>query len=252
MTAAIAARELRSLFLSPLAWVILAVVVFILAYAFLVQVQVFTEIQPRLAGLPSAPGVTEIVAAPLFEFAAMMLLLVAPLLTHRAIAAERRAGTLVLLQSAPVSSTQIVLGKYLGLLAFFALLALLVAAMPASLALGTVPDWGHLGACVLTLILLLSAFVAMGVFISSAVEEPIAAAMITFGALLLLKIIDWSTEVATETRTGVLMRYLSMSRHYEPLLAGRFASSDVLYFVILTLVCLALAIWRLDADRLHG
>lgn len=118
MTAVIAARELRSLFLSPLAWVILAVVVFILAYAFLVQVQVFTEIQPRLAGLPSAPGVTEIVAAPLFEFAAMILLLVAPLLTHRAVAAERRGGTLVLLQSAPVSSTQIVLGKYLGLLAF--------------------------------------------------------------------------------------------------------------------------------------
>jgi ABC-2 type transport system permease protein len=100
--------------------------------------------------------------------------------------------------------------------------------------------------------LLLSAFVSLGVFISSAVEEPVAAAMITFGALLLLKIIDWSTEVATETKTGGVMRYLSMSRHYEPLLGGRFSSSDVLYFVILTLVCLALAIWRLDADRLHG
>jgi ABC-2 type transport system permease protein len=252
MTAAIAARELRSLFLSPLAWVILAVVTFILAYAFLVQVQVFTEFQPRLSGLPSAPGVTEIVAAPLFEFAAMILLLVAPLLTHRVIAGERRAGTLILLQSAPVSATQIVLGKYLGLLSFFAIIVLLLAAMPVSLAVGTVPDWRHLGACVLTLMLLLSAFVALGVFISSAVEEPVAAAMITFGALLLLKIIDWSTEVATETKTGGVMRYLSMSRHYEPLLGGRFSSSDVLYFVILTLVCLALAIWRLDADRLHG
>lgn len=247
----IASRELRALFVSPLAWVTLAVVSFIMAYVFLIQVQLFTEYQPRLAGLPSAPGVTEIVAAPMFRFAALLLLLIAPLLTHRSIAGERRSGTLTLLQAAPVAPRQIVLGKWLGLMGFFSVFLLLVVAMPASLALGTSPDWRHLAACMLTLLLLLSAFSAIGIFISSLVDDPIAAAMLTFGALLLLKIIDWTSEVSTGTVPSLALRYLSMSRHYEPLLGGRFASTDVLYFVLLTAMFLALSVWRLEEDRLQ-
>jgi ABC-2 type transport system permease protein len=251
MIRAIAARELRAMFLSPLAWVTLAVITLIVAYVFLIQVQLFTEYQPRLAGLPSAPGVTEIVAAPMFRFAALLLLLIAPLLTHRSIAGERRAGTLALLQAAPVAPRHIVLGKWLALMAFFTIIVLLIAAMPASLVLGTSPDWRHLGACIATLLLLLSAFAAIGIFISTLVDEPIAAAMVTFGALLLLKIIDWTAEVATESVSSTALHYLSMSRHYEPMLGGRFASTDVIYFILITLLFLALTVWRLEEDRLQ-
>ncbi|MGQ0657246.1 MAG: ABC transporter permease [Chromatiales bacterium] len=251
MIITIALRELRSLFLSPLAWAILAVLLFILAYVFLVQIQVFVDYQPRLAGMESAPGVTEIVAAPLFEFAAILLLLVAPLLTHGSIAGERRAGTLILLQAAPVSSSQIVFGKFVALTLFFSVLVMLVAAMPLSLAAGTVLDWRHLAACVITLVLLLGAFSAIGLFLSALVEEPVIAAVMTFGALLLLKILDWATSVASEEGTSAAFRYLSMSRHYEPMLGGRFSSIDVLYFVIFTATFLALAVWRLNEDRLQ-
>lgn len=251
MVITIALRELRSMFLSPLAWVILAVLAFILAYVFLVQMQVFVDYQPRLAGLESAPGVTEVVVAPMFEFASILLLLVAPLLTHRLIAGERRSGTLPLLQAAPVSSTQIVLGKFLALMLFFLIVTVLVVAMPASLSLGTELDWRHLAACVVTLVLLLSAFAAIGLFLSSLVEEPLVAAMLTFGALLLLKILDWATEIGSDTKSSAVFRYLSMSRHYEPMFGGRFSSVDVLYFLLLTAMFLALAVWRLEADRLQ-
>ena len=123
--------------------------------------------------------------------------------------------------------------------------------MPASLVFGTLPDWWQIGACMVTLALVLGAFAAIGVFLSALVEEPIVAAMLTFGALLLLKILDWATEAGGNTPTSEVFAYLSMSRHMQPMFAGRFASTDVLYFVILTAAFLALAAWRLEADRLQ-
>jgi len=119
MIITIAARELRSLFLSPLAWSVLAVVQFILAYLFLSQIDTFLVWQPRLAAIEGAPGISDIVIAPLFADAAIVLLLVTPLLTMRVLSEERRNRTLSLLFSAPVSMTEIILGKYLGVLAFF-------------------------------------------------------------------------------------------------------------------------------------
>ena len=123
----IAARELKALFLSPLAWAILAVVQFILAYLFLAQIDTYMMFAPRLAGMEDAPGVTDVIVAPLFGNAAVVLLLVAPLITMRVLSEERRSRTLGLLMSAPVSMTEIVLGKYLGVLGFFAVLLLMLA-----------------------------------------------------------------------------------------------------------------------------
>ena len=118
----IAGRELRSLFLSPLAWSMLAVTLFILAWLFLTQIEIFLSLQPRLAALEGAPGVADIVVAPLFADAAVVLLLITPLITMRVLSEERRNRTLSLLFSAPVSMTEIVIGKYLGILSFFLIL----------------------------------------------------------------------------------------------------------------------------------
>jgi len=126
----IAGRELRSLFLSPLAWAILAVTLFILAYLFLTQIETYLTLQPRLAAIEGAPGVADIVVAPLFADAAVVLLLITPLITMRALSEERRNRTISLLFSAPVSMTEIVMGKYLGILSFFLILLGLLALMP--------------------------------------------------------------------------------------------------------------------------
>ena len=103
MIGTIAARELRSLFFSPLAWTMLAVIQVIVAFLFLAQVDLFLQIQPRLPQMPGAPGLTEIVVAPTFGNAALILLLVVPMLTMRLVSDELRNQTLSLLFSAPVS-----------------------------------------------------------------------------------------------------------------------------------------------------
>lgn len=242
---AIAGRELRSLFLSPLAWTLLAVVQLILGYMFTTQVDFFLQLQPRLAVTPDAPGVTEIVVGPLFGNAALVLLLILPLLTMRLVADELRNRTLSLLLSAPVSMTEIVLGKYLGTLGFIAILIVLIASMPLSLLSGGTLDSGLLLAGLLGLFLLLAAFAAVGLFMSALTAQPAVAAIATFGALLMLWIVDWSGG-----ESGVLAS-LSMVRHYEPLLRGIVSTRDLAYYLIVIVTFLALTVRRLDAYRLQ-
>ena len=143
--------------------------------------------------------------------------------------------------------TEITLGKYLGLFGFFMLMLLLVALMPLALLLGGPLDFGQLGAGFLGLGLLIAAFVAIGLFLSVLTDHPTVAGVSTFGALLLLWIVDWAGE--SGEASGVL-RYLSLLSHYEPLLKGIFDSADLVYYALLTALFLILTVWRLDAERL--
>lgn len=245
----LAARELRSLFLAPLAWVVLAVVQVISALLFLLMIDSFMAVQTRLLGMDGAPGVTEAVAMPLFSNVAVILLLATPLLSMRLISEERRNRTLSLLFSTPITMTEIVLGKYLALLAFLAIVVVLVGLMPLALLVGTTLDWGLLAAGALGLMLLLAAFAAVGLFMSSLVQSPTIAAVATFGALLLLWIIDGAGAVGA---TQEMLRYLSLTSHYQAFLKGVFDSADALYYLLFIAFFLGLSIRRLDADRLGG
>jgi len=245
----IAGRELRSLFLSPLAWSILAVTLFILAYLFLTQIETYLSLQPRLAALEGAPGVADIIVAPLFADAAVVLLLITPLITMRALSEERRNRTLSLLFSAPVSMTEIVIGKYLGVLAFFLILLGLLALMPLSLLVGTELDTGKLAAGMLGLILVVAAFSAIGLYMSALTEQPTVAAVTTFGLLLLLWIVDLAGD--SDIRGGSTLAQLSMQRHYEPLLKGLLNSTDVAYYLLVILLFTGFTIRRMDAIRLQ-
>ncbi len=246
----IAARELRSLFLSPLAWTILAVVQFILAYIFLAQIDVFLQVQPRLAALEGAPGMTELVIVPLFGNAAILLLLVVPLVTMRLISEERKAQTISLLFSAPVSMTEIIIGKYLGIMGFLFIMLGLITLMPLALLLGGALDGGMLLSGLLGLTLLLASFAAVGLFMSTLTAQPAVAAISTFGVLLLLWILDWAGSNSPGGIKGVF-GYLSMLRHYELLLKGMFDSSDMIYYLLLVILFLGLSVHRLNADRIQ-
>ena len=188
----IASRELRSLFLSPLAWTILGVSQIILAYMFLTQIDYYLAIQPKLIGIPGAPGVTDLIVAPLFGNAAVILLLIIPLLTMRTISDERRNKTISLLFSAPVSLTEIVLGKFLAIFAFLLIILLSITLMPLSLLTVGELDIGKLFACLLAMVLLMASFNALGLYMSAIASQPTVAAIGSFGALLLLWIIDWA------------------------------------------------------------
>lgn len=249
MALTIAGRELRTMFLSPLAWSILGVIQIILAYMFLAQLDYYLMVQPRIAGMEDAPGITDLIVVPLFGNAGVILLLVTPLLTMRLISEERRNRTLSLLFSAPVSMTEIILGKYLGVFGFLLIMVGMITAMPLSLLFGGGLDFGKLAACLLALVLLLAGFASVGLFISALASQPTVAAISTFGALLLLWIIDWTGNSAGNAE-GVL-GYLSLLRHYEHLLKGLVNTTDLAYFVLFIVAFIVLSIHSLDYDRLQ-
>lgn len=250
MIFSLAVKELRGLFLSPLAWSILAVLQFIFGYLFLGQLDLFLQVQPRLATLTQAPGLTEIVVAPMFTNAAILLLLVMPLLTMRLISEERRSDTLTLLISAPISLTEIVIGKYLGIIGFIIIMLLIMALMPLSLLLGGNLDFGMIASGFLALFLLLASFTSVGLYMSTLTSQPTIAAISSFGLILLLWVIDWASSISGET-SGTVMSYLSMLQHYQPLISGVFKTSDVTYYLLFIITFLVLSIRRLDADRLQ-
>jgi len=248
MILTLAGRELHTMFLSPLAWSILAVVNFIIGYLFLGQLDLFLQVQPKLATLIDAPGLTEIVISPIFSNAAMIFLLVIPLLTMRLISEERRTQTLNLLFSAPISITEIVLGKFLGIMGFIFIMLFFLALMPLSLLFGGNLDLGMVFSGFLALTLLLASFASVGLYMSTLTTQPTIAAISSFGLLLLLWIIDWAVDIS---RNDGVLSYLSMLKHYGPLLEGVFKSSDVIYYLLFILTFLMLSIRRLDADRLQ-
>jgi len=248
MIRTIAMRELRSLFLSPLAWAILAVVELILGFLFLGQLDLFISYQAEIALRESPPGATEIIVIPLFSSATIVLLLVIPLLTMRLISDEKRQKTLSLLLSAPVSMTEIVLGKYLGIIAFLGIMLGLILLMPLSLYLLGPLDSGLFLSATIGLALMLASFAAAGLYLSSLTAQPTVAAVMTFGLLLLLWIIDM---VGKSAGGSELLSYLSLQHHYQSLLRGLFDSSDILYYLLFITSFIVLTIRRLDDDRLR-
>ena len=135
----IARYEAKRIFLSPLAWAVLAVVQFITGFVF-INVLVDYATNAGMGG-DDTVGVSDYVAGSLYGFATILLLLIMPLMTMRLFAEERKANTLTLLTSAPVSLTEIVLGKFLGLMGFvFAILLLMAAMLVASAALAPRPQ----------------------------------------------------------------------------------------------------------------
>ena len=248
MIRAIAGRELRSLFFSPLAWSLMAVAQLILGWLFLVQLEEFLQLQPRLAALEGAPGVTRLVVVPLLDSAALILMLLVPLLGMNLFSREYTLGTFDLLLSSPVSATRIVSGKYLALLGTLALMLLLTALMPLALLAGTSLDLGTLLAGLLGLALVVAGYGAVSLFLSSLTRHPAIAAVSSYGLLLLL----WTLNLAGGPGDGGLREQLAISGHFQRLLNGLVVSSDILYFLLLILTSLGLAVHRLDRLRRQG
>lgn len=243
----LARNELYRLFLSPLAWIILALTQLILAYLFLSQIDYFLSIQPKLVTIPGAPGVTELVGIALLNNAALVLLLITPLITMRLIAEERQNATLPLLFSAPLSMTQLVMGKFLGTFAFFLILLSLIALMPLSLGLGSTIDYVQLSAAFIGLILLVASFTAIGLYLSSLTTQPIIAAISTFACLFMLWLFGFNNAASDG-----LLNWLALPTHLTPLLQGDVNTSDLAYFLILISLCLILTIRHLNSMRLSS
>ena len=246
----IARRELRTLFLSPLAWIILGILQVILGFLFVGHLDLYLRLQPRLLTLPHAPGMTEVIGNPTLGNVSVLMLLVVPMLSMRLISDERRNRTLTLLFSAPVSMTEIVLGKYLGLLGFLLIIAAFTVTMPLTLLLGGHLDMGMFISGILGLVLVFASFAAVGLFMSALSPNPTVAGVGTLGVLFLLWIAGW--DASGTGAVNAVLRYLSLVNHYEPFLHGLVGSANIAYFLLLSALFLILTIRRLDADRLGG
>jgi ABC-2 type transport system permease protein len=243
-TFVIARHELRRIFVSPLAWAVLAVVQLIFGFVFynvLIDYVRNAELGDQFT------GVADYIGGALYGFATIVLLLVMPLMTMRLFSEERKSGSLTLLLSSPASLTEIVLGKFLGLVGFMLALLALLALMPLSLLPGTDLDLGRIGAGLLGLLLIMLAFGSAGMFVSSLTREPTIAAVGGFGLLLLV----WLTQILAyqEIPLAELFGYLSLIGHYDDLRRGIFDTGDVAYYLLFTALFLWLTVQRLDLER---
>lgn len=246
-TMALAGKELKVLFATPLAWTVLAAVTALFAWDFLNALQTYLDRAAEFKTQAQVPGVTDLVVAPVLATAAVLWVWVVPLLSMRSIAEERRAHTLPLLFAAGLSDAAIVLGKYLGLLAFLSLLWLIALGMVASLQWGTGLDWGKVAAAALGLWCLLAALAAVGLLASAYARHPLGAAL----AALAVTWLGWMLDAAARQRgiTQSVINYLAIPTHLHAAFRGVFASVDVVYFALLAGLALTLAVRRVALLR---
>lgn len=247
MIFAIAYKEFRSLFATPSTWLILGALQFILAWFFLARLDAFLQVQAQLAQLANAPGATQAVAAPLFSTVALIMMLLVPAFTMRMIAEERRNQTLTLLMAAPVSSTQIVLGKFIGLLLFLLPIIAGCLLMVLVLAMGTPLDQGLLLTNALGLLLLTASYAALGLYVSSLTAQPVVAAIAALAALFGL----WLVE-ASAVDSDSAWRLLAPTGHFESFNSGLLSSGDLVFFLLFCVTFLLLTIRRLYNNRIYG
>ena len=252
----IAAKDLKSLFTSPIAWVVLTFVQILAGYSFLKRFDDFLEIQPKLLQLPSPPGFTELVAAPTFTIAAGMMMFAVPLLAMRLIAEERRNQTMSLLTSAPISILDIVLGKFCALMALVLIILSLITLMPLSLAGATRLDYRLIASILIGITLLTAAFSAVSLYLSSLTTQPIVAALGAFGVLIALAFMgDYAADNLQTKGLGVLSAFAQVFapvKNFEPLGRGLIDSYAIACLVLLSALFLALTVRQLEARRLRG
>ncbi len=244
MILTIAKKEFRSLFSAPSTWWMLALMQFLFAWFYFGRINDYLQVQAQLAQLDNAPGATIAVAAPVCSMLALMLMMLVPLFTMRLIAEERRNQTWVLLLTAPVSSTHIVLGKYLGLLLMLVLIVAGCALMLASLLLGTHADIGLLLSNILGVLLLAASYAALGLYFSALNRQPIIAAISALGLSFGLWLLELS---ASDNRS--FLRSISPNAHFQNLNMGLVNSADLIYFALFISTLLLLTIRHLNNER---
>ena len=172
----IADNDIKRQFAQPFAWILLALTCALLAWQFLIALDAYLRIAPKLGTLPNSQGATDLIAIPLLRSLSGLLLLIVPLATMQSLAGERRAHTLPLLLAAGIGNLRIVVGKFLGAFALVALIVLIAVCMPLTLEFGTALDLGRLVAATLGVLLFAASLTAIGIACSAWTAHPALAA----------------------------------------------------------------------------
>lgn len=244
----VARKELKSVFASPMGWIILALLTFAFGSQYLSGVNHYFEVMSGSIRPAERTGVTSFVGQNVYGMASFIMMFAVPLLSMRLIAEERRSQTLPFLFSAPLSLTEIVVGKFVGLLAFLTILIVYIALMLCTLNIWSDIDFGYILSNSIGLWLMVASSSALGLYFSSLTQQPVVAAILSFIALFGLVMLD---QLFSGDPTNIAGN-LSLIHHFQPFSRGLIDTTDIAYFVLFTGFFLALTIRRLDADRLRG
>jgi gliding motility-associated transport system permease protein len=240
---AIAWRDIRSMFVSPIAYVVLTGFVLLGGWFFFNLLAQFNRLVAAYSAVPGYDttwlNLNDAVISPLLQNLSVVLLIVVPMITMRSFAEERSAGTYELLFTSPIRVTQIVVGKFLAGTALVTLMVGLTLLFPAVLMLYGNPETGLIVSGYLALYLTAVAYVAVGNFASSLTSNQIIAAVSALVILLLLFVVSWPAEGAGET-VKQLLTYLSVTEHFSSMMRGVIDTQDLVYFASLSVVFLFL------------
>jgi ABC-2 type transport system permease protein len=218
-------KEEKAVFSSPIAYAIIAVYLLLMGYTF--TLMLFLNRTAELVRI--------------FFQAAVLLLLIVPVITMRLLAEERRSGTLELLLTSPVREFEIVLAKFAASVTMIGLMLLLTASHAVVLGIYAEPDWGPIYSGFLGLFLLAAALSALGLLVSGLTANQIVAAVIAMGVGILLWMID-SIGYLLPDPFDTIVTSLSFVAHFTPFATGAMFLSDLGFFLTVILACLLLSV----------
>ena len=251
---AVAGKELRAYFHSPIAYLVLTMYAALCGFFFYSFMATYVVQSLRMAsmggmGAPSL-SLNEFIIRPLLAgVLTVVLLLLIPLITMRLYAEEKRSGTIELLLTSPLTDMQIILGKFFGALGLYAVMVAVTLAYIALLFVYGSPNAKPLVAQVLGLFLFGAALLALGMWISTFTRNQIIAGTVSMAVFLLLYVLDWVTAYSTST-AGRVISYMSLTTHFESFTKGVIDLNDVVYYV--SVILLGLFLTERSVQALKG
>jgi ABC-2 type transport system permease protein len=254
---AIVERELRAYFSSPIAYVVLTIFVFLSGLFFrsilaqVMQMGLISQMQAAQLG-PRPMDMPGMISRGFLSTMSVILLFIMPMLTMGLFSEEKKRGTIELLLTAPVTDLQVVLGKFFAAGTFFIILLLSTAIPTAVLYIYSSPASGPILTAYRGLLLYGLSIVAIGLFISTLTENQIIAAVLSFGTIMVLWLVDVVANNAESPTSKGILTYLSILSQLDDFMKGVLSTSHIIFYLSLMLVGLFLTYRSIDSLRWRG
>jgi ABC-2 type transport system permease protein len=246
----IARRDFKNYFTSPIAYIIIAGFLVIMGWMFFFNLQHFAmaNMQYQQFNMGKGQTITEGIIRPLYGNMNVIFLFMVPFITMRLFAEEKKAHTIELLMTSPVSLTEIILGKFLSSFMLVSVMLLLTAFYPLILFITGNPELGPILSNFVGVILLCGCYLSIGILFSAMTENQIVAGALTFAAGLFFWLISWATQAAGPVLSDFL-QYLSLISHFSNFGQGVVDTADVVYYISFIGIGLFLTHRVLDSYR---
>jgi ABC-2 type transport system permease protein len=248
---AIAQKELKAYFSSPIAYITIGFFALLYGYFYIAILSYFVRQSLQVnqfGGGPQALNINQMMIRQLLQNVTILILFIMPMITMRTYSEEKRSGTIELLLTSPLTDFQIILGKFLGALALWAIMLAVSLIHIGLLFVYGNPEWKPIATAYLGLLLLGGCFISVGLFISSLTKNQIVAGMVTFAVFLFLWIITWIGGFSGPT-VDSLTQYLSIIDHYDDFGKGVIDTTHLIYYVSFITFGLFLTAKSVDSER---